>query len=79
MKLNSVACTQRHADAVKKPTGAVGILLSDLRSPSYVDRSETVQLTNNVPSDRSEVILPITATLVEVPESHSYPSVISFP
>ncbi|KAG8218495.1 hypothetical protein J3R82DRAFT_4128 [Butyriboletus roseoflavus] len=36
--------------------------------------SETVQFTNNVPSDRPEVILPITATLVEVPESHSYRS-----
>ncbi|KAH0839777.1 hypothetical protein J3R83DRAFT_720 [Lanmaoa asiatica] len=36
--------------------------------------SESVHFTNNVPSDKSEVILPTTATLVEVPESHSSPS-----
>ncbi|KAG6378575.1 hypothetical protein JVT61DRAFT_12840 [Boletus reticuloceps] len=49
------------------------IMLARLRNQPR--HSETAQFTNNVSSAKSEIILPSTATLVEVPESHpSHPS-----
>ncbi|KAF8559138.1 hypothetical protein OG21DRAFT_882513 [Imleria badia] len=57
-------------------------MLARLRSQPRL--SETVQFTNNVSSDKAEVMLPTTATLVEVPESQSsysspIPTTTSFP
>lgn len=68
---------QKYVGAAKKPTGTVGIFLSDSSIPAYVNSSEMVQFTNNAPSDRPEAILPTTANLVEVPESYSSLAVIS--
>ncbi|KAG9317318.1 hypothetical protein JVU11DRAFT_1516 [Chiua virens] len=47
------------------------------RLKSQPGLSETVRITNNIPSENPTVVLPTTATLVEVPESYSstsYPS-----
>lgn len=73
-KLRPRCRVQKYVGRVKNPTGTVGTFSSDSSIFSYLDSPATVQFSNDVP--RGDV-LPTTTALVEVPDSHSSPSVTS--